>query len=138
VRQSFLEYVGLIQALPIIEAVVNTIDRHAPPRAQCKFLGLLGVHSRYGLHAHHVAMRLSSPEASTAWLPPLLLPLPGGANQLRRGVSPSVDQRLFTAGQWLVTKVFEGPTENTLTGRRYRLSSRASVTQRHLSSRTPG
>ncbi len=52
------------------------------------FRGLLSVYSRYGLHAHRVAMRPSPPEASTASLPPLLLRLlPGGANQLPGGTS---------------------------------------------------
>src|SRR6516164_8094562 len=52
------------------------------------FRGLLSVHSRYGLHAHQVAMRPSSPEASAASSPPLLLRLlPSGANQLPGGTS---------------------------------------------------
>jgi hypothetical protein len=52
------------------------------------FRGLLSVYSRYGLHAHRVAMRPSSPKASTASLPPPLLRLlPGGANQLPGGTS---------------------------------------------------
>ena len=43
-------------------------------------------------------MRPSTPEASAASLPPLLLRLlPGGANSSRAGLSPAVDQRLFTA-----------------------------------------
>jgi len=37
------------------------------------FRGLLSVHSRYGLHARQVALRLSAPEASAVSLPPLLL-----------------------------------------------------------------
>ena len=42
--------------------------------------------------------RPSTPEASTASLPPLLLRLlPGGANQFPGGSFPAVDQRLFTA-----------------------------------------
>src|SRR5271157_1610786 len=42
--------------------------------------------------------RPSTPEASAASLPPLLLRLlPGGANQFPGGILPAVDQRLFTA-----------------------------------------
>jgi hypothetical protein len=53
------------------------------------FRGLLSVHSRYGLHAHRVAMRPFSPKASAASLPPPLLRLlPGGTNQLPGGTSP--------------------------------------------------
>src|SRR5271169_1868734 len=52
------------------------------------FRGLLSVHSRYGLHAHRVAMRPFSPKASAASLPPPLLRLlPGGTNQLPGGTS---------------------------------------------------
>jgi hypothetical protein len=43
-------------------------------------------------------MRPSTPEASAASLPPLLLRLlPGGTNQFPGGTSPTVDQHLFTA-----------------------------------------
>ena len=42
--------------------------------------------------------RPSTPQASAASLPPLLLRLlPGGANSSRAGLSPAVNQRLFTA-----------------------------------------
>src|SRR5690606_28758236 len=42
--------------------------------------------------------RPSTPEASAASLPPLLLRLlPGGTNSSRAGLSPAVNQRLFTA-----------------------------------------
>src|SRR5271170_5791972 len=43
-------------------------------------------------------MRPSTPKASAASLPPLLLRLlPGGANQFPGGFTPAVDHRLFTA-----------------------------------------
>jgi hypothetical protein len=43
-------------------------------------------------------MRPSTPKASAASLPPLLLRLlPGGANQFPGGYTPAVDLRLFTA-----------------------------------------
>jgi hypothetical protein len=43
-------------------------------------------------------MRPSTPKASAASLPPLLLRLlPGGANQFPGGYTPAVDHRLFTA-----------------------------------------
>src|SRR6266542_2242621 len=46
------------------------------------FRGLLGVHSRYGLHARGAAIRPFASKASAASLPPRLLRLlPGGMTQ---------------------------------------------------------
>jgi hypothetical protein len=53
---------------------------------QLFFRGLLGVHSRYGLHARGVAKRPFTPRAPTALLPPLPPRLlPGRANQFPGG-----------------------------------------------------
>ena len=60
---------------------------------RCPFRGLLSVHSRYGLHAHRVAMRPSAPKASATSLPPPPLRLlPGGTNQFPGGTFTRVDQ----------------------------------------------
>jgi hypothetical protein len=57
-------------------------------------------------------MRPSTPKASAASLPPLLLRLlPGGANQFPGGYTPAVDQRLFTAHSGYTT---DSATPNTL------------------------
>ena len=85
-------------------------------------VGLLSVHSRYGLHTRRVALRPSTPEASEISLPtsplrllPTCLRLPAspclrrvlgrqadsagwlGSNTCRVGLSPTGDPRLFTA-----------------------------------------
>src|ERR1700680_962905 len=53
--------------------------------------------------------RPSTPEASAASLPPLLLRLlPGGANQFPGGILPAVDQRLFTAHAKVGSKAQSG------------------------------
>jgi hypothetical protein len=56
------------------------------------FRGLLGVHSRYGLHARQIPKELFTPEASAASLPPRLLQLlPAGAKVAGRDLHPLKD-----------------------------------------------
>ena len=64
------------------------------------FRGLLGVHSRYGLHACWVALRNPSSSECFSEIRYLLSPprlLPAGATSCRVGLSPTGNRRLCTA-----------------------------------------
>ena len=65
---------------------------------QPPFRGLLGVHSRYGLHTRAATyMRHASPEASTASLPPQLLRLLPAGTVAGWDLHPLRKRRLTTA-----------------------------------------
>src|SRR5262249_15005947 len=82
-------------AFPDIQA--GRLPRHP-------FRGLLGVHSRYGLHTRQVAPRPpSAPEASTDSLPPPSLRSPVSAGRDRRGAGGDPPPRK--------TRPFAGRTE---------------------------
>src|SRR5580692_2772034 len=70
-------------------------------------------------------MRPSTPKASAASLPPLLLRLlPGGANQFPGGCTPAVDRRLFTAHSGYATT---RPSDRREAGDNFRVADNTAV-----------
>ena len=91
--------------------------------AHCPFRGLLGVHSRYGLHTRAVTVfRDTLSEGFSHFVTSIAAPVASGWSGCRVGFAPTGKRRLFTAHAngrrcliWLAASI---PTANTVTFRR--------------------
>ena len=73
-------------------------DRSARMPAHCPFRGLLGVHSRYGLHTRAVTVfRDTLSEGFSHFVTSIAAPVASGWSGCRVGFAPTGKRRLFTA-----------------------------------------
>src|SRR3989442_5755321 len=76
----------------------ETCDRQSGRPVHCPFRGLLGVHSRYGLHTRAVTVyRDTLSEGFSHFVTSIAAPVASGWSVCRVGLAPTGKRRLLTA-----------------------------------------